>query len=61
MGNYSLAGHALALVSGGIMASKDEIKEAIEYLETRIIGNEYYDGEGDELLKQIIAYLQSRE
>ena len=56
--NYSLDHHALALVAGAQCASRNEILDAAQYLETKIIGTGYYDGVGDELLKQIIVYLK---
>ena len=58
MSDFSLDHHAIALVSGAQCASRNEILEAIKYLEIKIIGTEYYDGVGDELLKQIVLYLK---
>jgi hypothetical protein len=61
MGNeWDLAHHALCVVTGAIMADNEELNEDIRYLEERIIDTGYYDGECDDLLKQIVAYLKSK-
>jgi len=56
---YNLYGHALGLVSESAMASEQEIKSEIALIE-EIIGTEYYDGEGDDLLRYIVAYLKRK-
>ena len=58
MSDFDLEHYALLLVSGATVAPRDEILESIKYLDTRIIGTGYYDGVGDELLKQIVVYLR---
>lgn len=57
--DYNLYGHALSLVSESAMASEQEIKSEIALIE-EIIGTEYYDGEGDDLLRYIVVFLKNR-
>jgi hypothetical protein len=55
--DWDLYGHAIGLVSESAMASKEEIKSEIIYIE-KIIGTRYY--EGDELLRYIVTFLKSK-
>lgn len=57
--NYNLYSHAIALISESAMASSEEIKSEIQSIE-KLIGTEYYDGEGDNLLRYIVVFLKDR-
>lgn len=57
--DYGICGAAYNIVGGGIMASREELVEAIKDIE-EIIGTGYYDGEGDEILSHILNFFKSR-
>jgi hypothetical protein len=57
---YDLSWNAIRIVAGANMASEKEIKKDIQYLD-RIIGTGYYDDpDGDDLLKHVRQYLNSK-
>jgi len=60
MSNFDLEHCAISIVSSAACADRQEILDVIKYLETKIIGTGYYDGEGDELLQQIVIYLKKK-
>lgn len=57
--DYDLFGRSIGLIGGANMASKEEILSAINDI-VQVIGDEYYDGDGDELLRHIVDYLTSK-
>lgn len=59
MSDYDLGHHSLCIIGGAAMADEEEIKDTIKYL-NEMIGTGYYDGEGDELLSQIVNYLSAK-
>lgn len=60
MSDFELDFCAIRLISGAALADREEIVDAIQYLETKIIGTGYYEGQGDELLQQIVSYLKEK-
>lgn len=60
MSDFDLDGCAIRLVSGAACADKQEILDAINYLQTKIIHTGYYGGDGDELFLQIVKYLTKK-
>lgn len=57
---WNIAHHAICIVSETNLADYEEIQEHIKDL-NKTIGTGYYDdSDGDELLKQIVAYLTKK-
>jgi hypothetical protein len=57
--DWSIAHHALCVVSQTEICSPEELREHIKAIESEI-GVGYYDGAGDEILKQIVVHLKSK-